>query len=160
MNIRSFKSRRVNTGAPSPINRRRRTSRRPLTCGWNAFPPAGPPAPPAPARGGARFGGAEGDALGVQVLRQLGDAQADPGCFQASLDLGQDQRPVLQDLRVELGVGQDEGAHRPEAVLQARGGLRGGDVGGGGVGGGDQLWVGPGRRGGGEEPFNARKRSI
>lgn len=66
-----------------------------------------------------------------------------------SLELGQNERPVLQNLSVELGVGEDEGAHRLEAILQAGRCLRGGDavvrvrV---PIRGGHQLRVGPARQ--------------
>lgn len=78
-----------------------------------------PPAPPAVGCRVAGFGCGEGDALGVQVVHQLGSTQADPSCLELLLELGQDQRLVLQDLSVQIRVRQDEGADRPEAVLQA-----------------------------------------
>lgn len=80
------------------------------------------PRPPAPSAVGCRmawFGCGEGDALGVQVVHQLGGTQADPSRLELLLELGQDQRLVLKDLSVQIRVRQDEGAHRPEAVLQA-----------------------------------------
>lgn len=76
----------------------------------------------------ARLGRSEGDALGVQVVHQLGDTQADPGCFESLLELGQDQRLVLEDLAVQPGVRQDEGAHCPEAILEVRCRLGGRDA--------------------------------
>lgn len=84
------------------------------------FCPLGCPlAPPAAGCRLARFGRGEGDALRVQVVHQFGGTQADPCCFESLLELGQDQRLVLEDLTVQSGVRQDQGAHRPEAVLEA-----------------------------------------
>lgn len=76
-------------------------------------------APPAAGCRVARFGCGEGDALGVQVVHQLGSTQADPGCLESLLELGQDQRLVLEDPSVQFRVRQDEGAHRQEAILEA-----------------------------------------
>lgn len=89
-------------------------------------PPACPLYPPTAWCGLARFGRGEGDALGVQVVHQLGGTQADPGRLESSLELRQDQRLVLEDLSVQFRVGQDEGAHSPEAILEARRRLGGG----------------------------------
>lgn len=96
-----------------------------------------------------RHGRGEGDALGVQEVHQLGGTQADPRRLELGLEGGQDQGLVLQDLSVELRVGQDEGAHRPEPVLEAGRRLGGRDatvsvrVSVRGGGGGAELWVGP-----------------
>lgn len=78
-----------------------------------------PLAPSAAGCRAARLGRGEGDALGVQVVHQLGGAQADAGRLEFLLELGQDQRLVLEDLSVQSGVRQDEGAHCLEAILQA-----------------------------------------
>lgn len=97
----------------------------------------------------ARHGCGEGDTLGVQEVHQLGGTQTDPRRLELGLEGGQDQGLVLQDLSVELRVGQDEGAHRLEPVLEAGRRLGGRDAAVGvrvsvrGGGGGGELWVGP-----------------
>lgn len=84
-------------------------------------PLTGLPAPPAFAGCRvAQFGRGECDGLRVQVVHQLGSTQADPCCLKLRLELRQDQRLVLQDLTVQCGVGQDEGAHRLKTILQTR----------------------------------------
>lgn len=95
----------------------------------------------------ARLGRGDGDALGVQVVQQLGGSQTDPGRFEALLELRQHQRPVPQDLTVQPRVGQDEGAHRPQTVLVVARRLGGRDAAVAvGVGGEAQLGVGPAER--------------
>ena len=109
-------------------------------------PPTRPLYPPMAWCRLARFGRGEGDALGVQVVHQLGGTQADPSRLESSLELRQDQRLVLEDLSVQFRVGQDEGAHSLEAILEACGRLGGGYAAitvWVGVGGEAQNWVGP-----------------
>lgn len=76
----------------------------------------------------ARLGRGEGDALGVQVVHQLGGAQTDSGCLESLVELGENQRLVVEDLRVQLCVRQDEVAYGLEAILEARPPLRGRDA--------------------------------
>lgn len=70
-----------------------------------------------------RFRRGESDALGVKKVDQLGGTEADACGFQTLLELRQDQRLVLQDLSVQAGVGQDEGAHGLQAIFKAGGRL-------------------------------------
>ena len=76
----------------------------------------------------AWLGRCEGDALRVQVVHQLGGAQADPGRLELLLELGEDQRLELEDLTVQPGVRQDEGAHGLEAILKSIHSLGGRDA--------------------------------
>lgn len=93
------------------------------SCRFGLPAPASGPHLPAPLPAArcrlARLGCGEGDALRVQVVGQLGGAQADPRRLESGLEGGEDHRPVAQDLGVELRVGQDEVSHCLEAVLQA-----------------------------------------
>lgn len=81
--------------------------------------------PPAARCGVAWLGCGEGDALRVQVVHELGGPQAYPRCFELLLKLRQNQRLILEDLTVQLGVGQDEGAHGFESILELGRCLRG-----------------------------------
>lgn len=111
--------------------------------------PGCPVAPPAAGCRLARLGCRECDALRVQVVHELGGTEPDPGCFESLLELGEDQRLVLEDLVVQPGVGQDEGAHGLEPILKAVRSLRGGDATvavGVAIGREAQLWVGPDNR--------------
>lgn len=108
-----------------------------------------PLAPPAAGCGVARFGCGEGDALGVQVVHQFGGTQTDPRCLETLLELGQDQRLVLEDLSVQFRVRQDEGADLPDAILKAGCCLGGRDAAVSvrvSIGGKVQFWVGPADR--------------
>jgi len=67
----------------------------------------------------ARLGRGEGDTLRVQVVHELGGTESDPCCLELLLELRQDQRLVLEDLIVQPGVRQDEGAHRLQTILEA-----------------------------------------
>lgn len=83
---------------------------------------------PAAGCGVAWLGRGEGDALRIQVVYQPCSTQADPGRLEPLLELGEDQRLVLEDLTVEPGVRQDERAHCLQAILKAIRSLGGRDA--------------------------------